>query len=726
MRFHRLFAALAAFACLSTSSAAQEETSAPPPPFPPDEALAHDVDPGKLAELGTFARELCETEEVVGVELLVIKDGRTLLHEAYGWRDRDEEEPMVPDSVFCVRSMTKPVIGTAIQMLADEGKLALDDPVAKHLASFDNDRSRAITVEQLLYHTGGLPLTLLLAEDLSRLEDITEVAALAGDHGPEFEPGTRFWYSDPGADSLAAVVEAASGVHLEEFLRTRILEPLEMGSTTCRMSEGHPLRERASSTYAGRRGEWTRFWSPADPPIFPFLLGSQSLYSTPVDYARFLDLWLKKGRRGDGERLLSARTVRRALEPGPHPTGMPTGFAKLENAYGQLWQLWIDPEQKKRKGVVAFGHGGSDGTQAWVFPDEQLMVLVFTQSRGHRVGMLVEEKVDQLLRGAAFDPNSLAPELGPYLGYYEDRKAGRYMALLEEDGRLAGEMPGRFILETRFVGEESWKLALDPRVTFTFRRAEDGCVEGLVIQEPDGETELSRLVLSPDLPRIEELIEKVKAAHRVDLLAEVGAVRLTGHLSMPARKIEGSITQLYAAPDRYVMDIDRGTGPQRVAWDGQRATLFNDQEGTLELEGARREQARLESFITLASDWRSVFKKLEILMRIPGEAGAEARLMVRATPSQARPVTLIVGEETGRLLGHLRISEAPMVGQIGVTVRYGDYREVGGMLLPFEIASEFPTPLIGTVTARFEEAEVGVAVEDADFVIVGGDTAEDR
>ena len=721
MSFQRPSAALAVLSLLCTPALTQEVPADPGVPFPPDEAIAHEVDPQKLAELGEYVEELCETEEVVGGELLVIKNGRTILYEAYGWRDRDEERPMVEDTVFCVRSMTKPVIGMAIQILVEEGKLELDDPVSKHLASYDNDRSRAITVEQLLYHTGGLPLTLLVAEDLNELEDITEVAALAGAHGPEFEPGTLFWYSDPGADSLAAVVEAASGVPLEEFLRARILEPLEMSSTTCRMSEGHPLRERASSTYAGRRGEWTRFWSPTDPPIFPFLLGSQSLYSTPVDYARFLDLWLKKGRRGDGERLLSARTVRRALEPGPYPTGMPTGFAKLENAYGQLWQLWIDPEQKKRKGVVAFGHGGSDGTQAWVFPDDQLMVLLFTQSRGHRVGMLVEEKVDQLLRGAAFDPNTLAPELAPYLGYYEDREAGRYLAVFEEDGRLAVEMPGRFILETRFVGEERWKLALDPRVTLAFRRSEDGRVEGVVIHEPDGETVLSRLVLSPDLPPLEEVVEKVMTAHRVDRLKEVGAVRLIGRLDMPVQKIEGDITQLYAAPDRYLLIIDRGTGPQRVAWNGERATLSNDQEGTIEAEGVRREQARLESFVTLVSDWRKVFEKLEILMRIPGAAGAEARLVVRATPSEARPVTLLVGEETGRLLEHLRISEAPLVGQIGVTARYGDYREVGGMWLPFEIASTFPTPLIGTVTARFEEVETGVAVSDGDFVIAGTD-----
>jgi CubicO group peptidase (beta-lactamase class C family) len=722
MRHHRLPIAVAALALLSFSTGAQEEG---PHPFPPDEALAHGVDPTKLAELGEFTRELCETEEVVGAELLVIKSGRTLLHEAYGWRDRDEELPMVKDTVFCVRSMTKPVIGTAIQMLVDEEKLELDDPISKYLASFDNERARPITIEQLLHHTGGLPLTLLASADsLNEMSGIVEVAALGGEHGPEFEPGTRFEYSDPGADALAAVVEVVSGMPLEEFLRERILEPLSMNDTTCRMIEGHPLREKAASSYAGRRGSWTRFWSPADPPLFPFLLGSQSLYSTPVDYARFLELWRLRGRVGDG-RLLSSRAVRRALKPGPHPAGFPTGFAGLRGEYGQLWQLWIDPEEKKRGGLAAFGHGGSDGTQAWVFPDEKLMVLLFTQSRGHGVGMLVEEKVDQLLRGAPFDPDSLAPELDPFLGLYQDVDDHRYLAVFEEDGRLAIEVPGRMVLDTRYAGEERWKLAPDPRVLVSFERGEDGSATKIFIREPGETAELVRLVPADDLPTIDELIERVTAAHRVDRLSEVGAVRLTGRMEAPARKLTGQVTQLYAAPDRFRVDIEMGADPQQLAWNGTRATARNDAEGFAELEGVRREQAKLESFVALVGDWRRTFKELQPLIRDPGDGEGEARILVRAIPHEALPITLIVGEESGRLLGDLRIAEAPIVGRIGISVSYSDFRDVGGILFPFQQKSKFPSPLIGTISVQIEEAEVGVEVGEEDFVIQGEDAGDE-
>ena len=95
MRLQRFSAALAVFSLLGSSVVAQDEVA---DPFPADEAIAHEVDPAKLAELGEFVGELCAAEEVVGGELLVIKNGRTLLHEAYGWRDRDEEQPMVEEA----------------------------------------------------------------------------------------------------------------------------------------------------------------------------------------------------------------------------------------------------------------------------------------------------------------------------------------------------------------------------------------------------------------------------------------------------------------------------------------------------------------------------------------------------------------------------------------------------------------------------------------------------
>src|SRR5688500_611140 len=137
---------------------------------------------------------------IVGGELLIIKNRKTILHEAYGDRDRDDKRAMERGTIFNIRSMTKPLTGVAVQMLADEGKLSLDDPVAKYLPGFDNDKSKTITIQQLLQHRSGLPLTILKFK-IDEYPDLQAQAKAIGENGPQFKPGEKFWYSDAGSDA---------------------------------------------------------------------------------------------------------------------------------------------------------------------------------------------------------------------------------------------------------------------------------------------------------------------------------------------------------------------------------------------------------------------------------------------------------------------------------------------------------------------------------------------
>jgi CubicO group peptidase (beta-lactamase class C family) len=142
---------------------------------------------------------------IVGGELLVIKNRKAILHEVFGDRDREDKMPMTHDTIFNVRSMTKPLTGVAVQMLVDDGKLGLSDPVAKFLPGFASDKSRALTIEQLLEHRSGLPLTIL--KSTRDYKDLQAQANAVGEKGPKFKPGEKFWYSDAGSDAAAAVVE---------------------------------------------------------------------------------------------------------------------------------------------------------------------------------------------------------------------------------------------------------------------------------------------------------------------------------------------------------------------------------------------------------------------------------------------------------------------------------------------------------------------------------------
>ncbi|MFT4543268.1 MAG: CubicO group peptidase (beta-lactamase class C family), partial [Planctomycetota bacterium] len=411
--------------------------------FPVSSALAESVSPDALARLDELVQSFVDDGDVVGAELLVIKNGRSILHEGYGLNDRKAGTAMGTGNVFCVRSMTKPLIGTSILMLVAEKKIKLSDPVSTYLPNFSGEGQRDITIENLLMHTSGLSMSQIMTADLTTIDGIQAVAEMGATAELLFEPGTNFNYSDQGTDTLTAVLEVVSGMTAADFVTTRILEPFGMEDSVCLMEEGNPLRERGCVKYVGSRGNWSSFWSPEDKPLFPFFLGSQGLYSTLEDYGLFMEFWMNKGRARSG-RLLRPSFVRKALVPNPFQFPIPTGLPNVESSYGFLMQLWTranEDETKDKRELVAFGHTGSDGTHAWVLPDEKAIVLYFTQSRGTITGLRVEEALGELFLGEAFDPNQAAPPFEDYLGYYAEGPGHRYQSVILDGDDLALETP---------------------------------------------------------------------------------------------------------------------------------------------------------------------------------------------------------------------------------------------------------------------------------------------
>jgi CubicO group peptidase (beta-lactamase class C family) len=315
------FPTIALFTALSFSATAQD-SQVNERAFPASTALAESVFPDSLDSLGDLVQSFVDDEEVVGAELLVIKNGRSILHEAYGWRDREAQVAMETGSVFCVRSMTKPFIGASILMLVDDREIKLDDHIAEYLPSFDVEGSRDITVEHLLTHTSGLPMSLLLGKNLRELEDIQAVAELGAGYKLDFEPGSAFQYSDQGTDTLTALVEVISGMSAADFVSTRLLEPLGMQESVCVMTEDHPLRARGCVKYVGSRGFWARFWGPDEPPLFPDLPGIPG----PLLHAR--GLRALHGVLAAQGALREGATARHTLCPqGAHPRPAPNGGA---------------------------------------------------------------------------------------------------------------------------------------------------------------------------------------------------------------------------------------------------------------------------------------------------------------------------------------------------------------------------------------------------------------
>ena len=323
----------------------------------------------QLASAVELYRDAVARDELRGAVLYVAQRGQVVLHEAVGYRHYAYRLPMERDTLFRMASNTKPVVATVVLMLVEQGELSLSDPVAKHLPSFDNDKSRGVTVEQLLTHTSGLrigPIMYPFEDD----EEATLRAAVAkfGAEGPAEAPG-EYSYNNAGYNTLGAIVEAVSGQALESFLKSRIYDPLGMSDT---LNHEDPAKLfRMATVYRGRRAGgrgapvvFTQGFTPGDPPDFPIIRASGGMISTTADYARFLEMYRRGGEHG-GRRLLRDATVRAAV--------VPRVKSGERTSYGYGWMIRDDG---------SYYHTGSDGTMAWVDPAREIIGMVFTQSPG--------------------------------------------------------------------------------------------------------------------------------------------------------------------------------------------------------------------------------------------------------------------------------------------------------------------------------------------------------
>lgn len=457
------------------------------PCFPQADPEIHGIPADALEELSATIYGYFEDDYIVGAEFLIMKSGHIIMHEAYGWMDREELKPMEPNTIFNIRSMTKMLTGVSAQILIDEGRLSLDDTVSQYLPGFNNSKSGGITIEQLLTHRSGLPLSTLTS--LDEFDDLYSIGNSIGEKGPEFTPGSKFWYSDAGSEALGAVIEVVSGVTLDRFVRERLLYPLDMNDTFYVTELEAPL-DRFASLYMGTPGSWEKGWMPGE-PFYPFAWGSQSLYSTPMDYARFISMLMNDGTY-NGDRILSENAVDRILTPVSIMTSlgsdMPalTGFPFTEVYYGQMSVLNISSDGQ----LQVFGHSGSDGTWAWAFPEHDMMIFYFTQSRGQVTGIRLETDLDRLLVNPEYaPPPEIVEKYQPYLGNYISESAasrGEEFTVLIHNEHLGFDIPSLFILELKdpLTERGRWYFQLDDQLSIQFIRDRSGNIVGLRFYEP--------------------------------------------------------------------------------------------------------------------------------------------------------------------------------------------------------------------------------------------------
>lgn len=342
------------------------------------------MSPDALRDASAIVADAVQRDDIRGAVLLVARHGRIVMHDAYGWRNVEEEQPMERDSLFRMASNTKPVIGTAVLMLDERGKLDIDDPIGRYLPAFDNADYRHVTVRNLLSHTSGLRIRTLFINPLlqadegcfltSRLQsEVNRFAAVP----PEYEPGTTYSYNNAGYNTLGALIEVCADQPLEEFLTESIYRPLEMWETSnhppadeldrmC-VDYGRKTSETGEPVWKVRFGQETRM-------RVPFVRASGGMVSTAVDYAKYCQMHLNGGEY-DGRQVLSAESVCEAHTPQTGSVSRPMidRHSGREFAYGLGWKIFPD-------GV--YYHSGSEGTFAWIDPQHDLIGLLLTQSPG--------------------------------------------------------------------------------------------------------------------------------------------------------------------------------------------------------------------------------------------------------------------------------------------------------------------------------------------------------
>lgn len=433
-----------------------------------------------LTALTEEVKKYYEEESITGAELVVIKNNDIILHEAFGWKDRENNEPMKKNTLFNIRSMTKPITGTAVQILIEQGEIKMNDYVSEYIPGFDNEKSRNITVEQLLSHMSGLPLSILVAAD--DFDTLNTLANEIGRLGPEYPPGSKFWYSDSGTEVLGEIVQVVSGMSLDDYVTENILKPLEMNNSFYYTPKtlNDTRRMRIASLYLGGEGSWVKAWS-FDEPLYPFALGSQSLYCTPLDYARFLYMFMN-GDVNKSTSLIPEEAINRVLTPVTRmkllgsDTFHPTGFWNLEVYYGQLMTVYQQKNVNEASKTILFGHTGSDGTYAWAWPEQDLMVLYFTQSRGSTSGLKLEALIDEhLVHQELKEINAEAlKKYHSYLGTYTADFGvfqNAEFTVTVQNGRLAIDIPDQFIFELEepdMEGKWFFKMFEDVAVSFEY------------------------------------------------------------------------------------------------------------------------------------------------------------------------------------------------------------------------------------------------------------------
>jgi len=397
---------------------------------PEDVGLSSD----RLHRIDEVIQRAIDAKQIAGAVTIVSRRNRIAHFEAQGYMDLEAKTAMRKDAIFRMASMSKPVTSVAILMLLEEGKVRLNDPVSKFIPEFKDTKvamvqpsgsesaptsnsaataaattaapaagrgrgrgaaapqeitlvpaSRPITVKDLLTHTSGLESGGAGSREGNRIAPRDTKSTLAlyvpklGGVPLDFQPGTEWRYSSlAGMETLGRIVEVASGMTFDQFLKTRLFDPLGMKDTAFFQSD--EKQSRIASLYGRPQGQTTGLEKQPTPSWLDtrtLFSGGGGLWSTAEDYIQFATM-LVNGGQLNGKRFLSPRTVDLM---GSNQIG---DLYTKGNRPGMGWgigvEIAMDPVAANRRvGAGSFGWDGAFGTHFWVDRKEQIAGVLLIQ-----------------------------------------------------------------------------------------------------------------------------------------------------------------------------------------------------------------------------------------------------------------------------------------------------------------------------------------------------------
>ena len=440
-------------------------TAATPVVKPEDAGFSTD----RLQRIGAVMKQHIDAKDFSGAVTLVARNGRIVHHEAHGLMDLEARKPMQKDAIFRIMPMTKPIVGVAILMMMEEGKVKLTDPVSRFIPEFREQTvgvavaqpaggarggsgggggagagagaaagagagagaapggrtggagaaagaataggrgtpapeqsfytmpaERQITVRDLLTHTSGLVSGTISNREAARVaatatETLADYLPRLGKVPLEFQPGTRWAYSAAaGFDVLSRIVEVASGMPIDTFMKTRIFDPLGMKDTSYILPRGNARLARLYS----RTGDTLQPQNEANFMNGIYFSGGGGLVSTAEDYLQFALMVANNGEL-NGNRLLSPRAVelmRSAFIPSTLQ-GRTAG-----EGFGLSVRVVTDPLARNTFLTEgSFGWSGLYGTHFWVDPEEKVVGILMAQTSPQGVREEFENAVMQAL-----------------------------------------------------------------------------------------------------------------------------------------------------------------------------------------------------------------------------------------------------------------------------------------------------------------------------------------